>query len=71
MTISSKITTKGRTTIPRAVREALHIQAGDELVYKIGCARVILSKKTSLPDDAFATFAEWSSAYDRRAYRDL
>jgi antitoxin PrlF len=31
----STVTQKGQTTIPGAVREALHIQAGDKLEYSI------------------------------------
>ena len=33
--IESSITTKGRTTLPKAVREALSVQAGDRVRYVI------------------------------------
>ena len=33
--IESRITTKGRTTLPKAVREALTLQAGDRVRYVI------------------------------------
>lgn len=33
--IESSITTKGRTTLPKAVREALTLQAGDRVRYVI------------------------------------
>jgi len=70
--ITSKITSKAQTTIPRAVREALRVREGDELAYKIERGRVILTKAAHMPaDDPFATFAEWGSENDRRAYGDL
>ncbi len=70
--ITSKITSKAQTTIPRAVREALHVKDGDELAYKIERGRVILTKATQASvDDPFATFTEWASENDAKAYADL
>lgn len=71
--ITSKITTKAQTTIPQPVREALRVRAGDELAYKIERGRVIVTKATRkvAADDPFATFGEWASENDRRAYGDL
>ncbi|MES2884408.1 MAG: type II toxin-antitoxin system PrlF family antitoxin [Pseudomonadota bacterium] len=70
--ISSKLTSKAQTTIPLAVRNALHAQPGDELVYEIDGDRVVVSKrKPATMDDPFRTFEEWNSAADRRAYAKL
>jgi antitoxin PrlF len=70
--IKSKLTTKAQTTIPSPVRNALHLKAGDELVYSIEGDRVILTKADRGPiDDPFATFDEWASEADRQAYADL
>ena len=70
--ITSKITSKAQTTIPQPVRAALHVGEGDELAYRIEGDHVILSKANREPiDDPFATFHEWSSEADRRAYGDL
>ena len=70
--ITSKITSKAQTTIPQAVREALRVREGDELAYKIERGRVILTKATHVTaDDPFATFGEWASENDRRAYSKL
>jgi len=70
--ITSKITSKAQTTIPQAVRQALRVREGDELAYKIERGRVILTKAAHMPaDDPFATFAEWGSDNDQRAYGDL
>jgi antitoxin PrlF len=70
--ITSKITSKAQTTIPHPVREALRVRAGDEVAYKIERGRVIMTKAARKPaDDPFATFEEWASENDRRAYGDL
>lgn len=70
--ITSKLTSKARTTIPRPVRAALRLKAGDQIAYTIDDSRVILTKATTKPAaDPFATFAEWVSDNDRRAYADL
>ena len=70
--ITSKITSKAQTTIPQPVREALRLQKGDELAYVIERGRVILTKASRIPgDDPFATFGEWASKNDRRAYGKL
>lgn len=70
--ITSKLTTKAQTTLPRAVRSALGVSAGDELAYRIDGGQVILTKLTArLADDPFATFAEWDGEADRKAYADL
>ena len=70
--ITSKIFGKARTTIPKPVREALGVRAGDELAYTIERGRVILTKAQFAPsDDPLATFGEWDSENDRRAYAEL
>ena len=70
--ITSKLTSKAQTTIPQAVRAALRLREGDELVYVIEEERVILTKARAEPrHDPFATFSEWNSAGDRKAYDGL
>jgi antitoxin PrlF len=70
--ITSKITSKAQTTIPRPVREALRLKEGDELAYTIERGRVILTKAATMAaDDPFATFSEWASKNDQKAYGDL
>jgi antitoxin PrlF len=70
--IKSKLTTKAQTTIPQPVRAALRLKEGDELAYEIEADRVILTKATAaLVDDPFATFSEWESDADRKAYAKL
>lgn len=69
--ITSKLTTKAQTTIPRSVRKALRIGEGDEIAYTIEADRVVLTKAHSSVDDPFATFSEWDGAADRKAYHGL
>ncbi len=69
--ILSKLTSKAQTTIPQAVRAALHLGAGDELAYQIEDGRVILTKASSMIENTFAVFDEWYSEADRKAFADL
>jgi antitoxin PrlF len=70
--ITSKLTTKAQTTLPRAVRSALGVGPGDELAYTIEGDIVTLSRAgVGVAEDPFATFSEWDSEADRKAYADL
>ena len=71
--IISKLTAKAQTTIPRPVRAALRLEAGDELLYEIVDQRVILTKlsRGGRTDDLFRSFSEWNSAADTKAYGKL
>ena len=70
--ITSRITSKAQTTVPQAVRNALGLREGDELAYEIRDGQVTLTKvRGAVQDDPFATFEEWDSEADRRAYADL
>jgi len=70
--IISKLTSKAQTTIPQPVRSALHLREGDAIAYQIEGDRVIITRAaTESPEDPFATFSEWASDADKRAYGDL
>lgn len=70
--IVSKLTSKAQTTVPQAVRAALGLTEGDELLYEIDGERVVLKKARRAPaDDPFATFQEWDGDADRKAYADF
>lgn len=75
--ITSKLTSKAQTTVPRSVRNALGIGAGDEVAYAIEHDRVVLTKVVQShttprsEDDPFALFDEWNSEADRQAYAEL
>lgn len=70
--IHSRITSKAQTTIPRAVREALQLEVGDEIAYQIEGDRAVIRRYD--PNDPFENpfvhFTEWASEADR-AYDDL
>lgn len=71
--ITSKLTSKAQTTIPQAVRNALHLREGDEIAYRIEDGHVVLTRMRDAEpvDDPFATFSEWDSEADREAYANL
>ena len=70
--ITSKLSRKAQTTIPRPVRAALRLKPGDELIYQIDEQRVILTKAGGgKTDDPFRTFCEWSSGADTQGYEKL
>jgi antitoxin PrlF len=70
--ITSKITSKAQTTIPQPVRTALRLKEGDEIAYTIEGGRVVLTRvESNNIDDPFATFSEWDSDADRKAYGRL
>ena len=71
-TAFSKVSVKSQTVIPRAVREQLGLQAGDTLRYRLTADGVMIDKApASEADDPFATFTEWSSEADEKAYAGL
>lgn len=70
MVITSRMTTRGRTTLPKAVRESLERSKGDTIAYRIEGERVVLTAGDRA-GDVFMLFDEWGSAEDREAYRDL
>ena len=70
--IVSKLTSKAQTTIPQPVRTALRLKEGDEIAYVITPEHVIITRANTAPtDDPFATFDEWDSEADRKAYAGL
>jgi antitoxin PrlF len=76
MTAVAKITSKGQTTVPREIREALGVGPGDFISWEVaedGAVRV----RAVLPLDLEylraleGTLSEWAGAADEEAYRDL
>jgi antitoxin PrlF len=66
----SKISTKSQTVIPREIRERLGLKPGDALRYRITNKGIFIEKAVE-EDDPFATFTEWASEADEKAYGDL
>ena len=71
--ITSRLTSKAQTTIPRPVRAALRLGPGDEIAYVIEVGRVVLTRAQPdrAADDPFRAFAEWDGPADTEAYAGL
>lgn len=76
MTAVAKITAKGQTTIPREVREALHVFPGDLIAWEVEPGGTATVRRVQPLDVEYlraleSTLEEWSGAADDEAYRDL
>jgi AbrB family looped-hinge helix DNA binding protein len=71
--VTSRLDTKARTILPKAVREALGLSPGDQIGYTILDGRVILTamKKPLCQEDPLACFDEWASRADTEGYVSL
>jgi antitoxin PrlF len=71
--IHSRITSKAQVTLPRAVRKALGLKSGDDIIWEIDGDRAVVTRAGE-PDmfvGNFSTFTEWDTEADREAFRDL
>ena len=48
MDLPARVSSKGQITIPRAVREALTIEEGDEVIFRVEGQRAILARSPDL-----------------------
>ncbi len=76
MTAIAKVTAKGQVTMPKEVRDALHVDSGSLLAWEAlpdGSARVRVIQPMDVPylQALEATLSEWGGARDEEAYRDL
>ena len=72
---TSKLTKKYQATVPEAVRQRLHLKAGDSILFEID-KNVVKLRKAEEVDLMFAhavsqTLGEWASQEDDEAYSDL
>lgn len=44
MDAAAKVTSKGQVTVPKAVRDALGIEEGDEIVFRVEGNRAVLAR---------------------------
>ncbi len=56
MDTSAKVTSKGQVTVPKSVREALGVQEGDEIIFRVQGNTAMLAKTPDFLDLA-ATIA--------------
>jgi len=50
MDVAAKVTSKGQVTVPKAVREALGIKDGDEVVFRVEGDRAVLARTSRFLD---------------------
>ena len=48
MEISARLSSKGQVTVPRAVRDALSLEEGDRLVFRVDGQRAVLARTPDL-----------------------
>ena len=71
----TKIGAGGRTTIPKAVREAAGLREGDVIAFEVEGARLLVRKVVQGRHEYLhgvgAMMGEWLSPEDEHAWRDL
>ncbi len=50
MDVAARVTSKGQVTVPKAVRDALGIRDGDEVIFRVEGKRAVLSRTTDFLD---------------------
>jgi antitoxin PrlF len=50
MDVAAKVTSKGQVTVPKAVREALGIAEGDEVIFRVEGNRAVLARTPNFLD---------------------
>lgn len=50
MDAAARVTSKGQVTVPKSVRDALGIEAGDEIVFRVHGSRAVLAKTPDFLD---------------------
>ena len=67
MDAAAKVTSKGQVTVPKAVREALGIEAGDDIMFRVEGNRAVLAKTAdflSLAGSVKVPAAKRNAAWD-------
>jgi antitoxin PrlF len=54
MDVAARLTSKGQITLPKAVREALGLREGDQVVFRVEGRRALLARTPNLLDLAGA-----------------
>jgi len=74
--VVAKVTSKGQTTIPKAIRKALQVAPGDRIVWTLTRRGTAVVQRAQPMDLEYlraveGTLSEWTSPADDEAYRDL
>jgi AbrB family looped-hinge helix DNA binding protein len=73
---SARLTKKYQATIPKEIREHLHLKGGDEIQYELLPDNTVVVRKTGPLDLDYlealnSTMSEWESDDDEQAYKNL
>ena len=73
---SSRLTSKYQATIPKEIRQHLHLEQGDEILYELLQDNTVVVRKASPLDFDYLqalnlTLNEWDSQEDEQAYKHL
>lgn len=73
---TAKITSKYQATVPKEIRDHLHLASGDQIVYELQEDGTITVRKSSPLDLEYlhalnTTMNEWESEEDDQAYKYL
>ncbi len=72
---TSKLSSQGQVTVPKAIREELALQPGDLVAYEVVDGKVVLSRVDPFDASYHAalstTLDEWDSPEDDEAFKDL
>lgn len=74
--VSSKLTSKFQATVPKAIRDTLHLKSKDQIIYEILDDKTVVVRKASPLDKAYLkgldhNLDEWNSEDDEKAYKNL
>ena len=72
----AKITAKGQTTVPRDIREAMHVGPGDLIAWEVDADGTAIVRRVQPMDLEYlqaiqGTLSEWAGEADEEAYREL
>jgi AbrB family looped-hinge helix DNA binding protein len=58
------LTTNGRITIPKAIRDVLQLRPGDQVVFALEPTQVVLTKaqRVRADDELFSTGEQWNAS---------
>lgn len=71
-----RLTAKYQATIPKTIRDHLHLKSGDTILYDLQPDNTVIVRKSSPLDVEYLralneTLGEWNSSEDDQAYKDL
>lgn len=73
---SAKLTSKYQATIPKKIRQCLHLESGDEILFELLPDNTVVIRKPSPLDLEYlralnSTMNEWESDDDEQTYKNL